>query len=303
MRNAAMATPAAAPRFQQAPGGSTSIHIGSEVSPDVVPASRGPVGGADLVVLGTESAQEIFDARQMERAAVFATPDARPRFSQAPGGTTSICMGLEGVFDNADNGADQNGPVGSFGRGPVGGEDHVVLGGDDRSAVLREHEAHHNAWSTLQRQHRGFTKLLEVPRLLSLAATCQHRPRPRNAKLLEATPPSFLVAMLRMRWTPSRRNRRPTVLPRAPTRIAGTSLRSGPPHRFGRRPAEPPPSFWVETRRIPWTPSRRRCRRIASRVVPTRTGGTASRDDRPPGCAILLVAHPPYALVTRTRTT
>mmetsp|Transcript_34087 Transcript_34087/g.90884 ORF Transcript_34087/g.90884 Transcript_34087/m.90884 type:complete len:926 (-) Transcript_34087:249-3026(-) len=146
MRNAVIDTPAAAPRFQQAPGGSASIYIGTEVSPAVVPVSRGPVGGSDMVVLGTEICQEIFDARQMERATVFATPDARPRFSQAPGGTTSICMGLEGAFDIAANGTDHhNGPVGSPERGQVGGDDHVVLGGDDYSAVLRERDAHHSA--------------------------------------------------------------------------------------------------------------------------------------------------------------
>merc|ERR1712151_1067743 len=106
-REAPVDTPCAVPRFSQAPGGDESITV------DLSVTARGPVGGMSSVVLGGESSKEVFDEREAGRMAVVATPDAAPRFTQAPGGTES--SGVSKPFAT---------------RGPVGGATNIILGAE-----------------------------------------------------------------------------------------------------------------------------------------------------------------------------
>jgi len=135
-RDAAVDTPDAAPRFQQAPGGTTSICLSGGRSEAA--AVRGPVGGADTVVLGGDDSREVFEQRQQDRDAALDTPDAAPRFQQAPGGTASICL-------SSGAGCDGAGEAPTEFRGPVGGADTVVLGGDDSKELFEQRQQGRNA--------------------------------------------------------------------------------------------------------------------------------------------------------------
>jgi hypothetical protein len=115
---AVIETPAAAPRFTQAPGGTESVGC------DAALAVRGPVGGADTVNFGSADAKAIFDNREAQRHAVIDTPDAAPRFTQAPGGSES--QTVDSVIAV---------------RGPVGGASTVILGGDDTKTILDNRQA------------------------------------------------------------------------------------------------------------------------------------------------------------------
>merc|ERR1712151_353600 len=98
-RNAVIETPAAVPRFSQAPGGTESQSMSEH------PPMRGPVGGEVSVVFGESSTKEVFTELRLQRDMPIQTPTAAPRFSQAPGGTES-----EQVLDTPTL------------RGPIGGE-------------------------------------------------------------------------------------------------------------------------------------------------------------------------------------
>jgi len=121
-------TPAAPVRFQQAPGGDSSVYLGEgAVDEGTAVAVRGPVGGASAVVLGSDSVQ--WQSRQEQ----VCTPEANPRFQQEPGGNTSICLGTYGLPGDGNVVADAT-------RGPVGGPGHIVLGSDDNKAIFKQLE-------------------------------------------------------------------------------------------------------------------------------------------------------------------
>jgi len=98
-READIATPAAAPRFSQAPGGTASIPLGNVGGPAGLvadtPALTRPVGGEDTIILGGEYPAEAFihNANEKLREAGMETLAPLPRFSQEPGGNTSIALG------------------------------------------------------------------------------------------------------------------------------------------------------------------------------------------------------------------
>lgn len=164
-RDAGVPTPDAAPRFSQAPGGSSTVCLGpsAEAAPEAVTvrgpvggatsiclsgdgasplasevvATRGPVGGAASILLGTDDAKEVFDSLREERKAVVDTPDAAPRFQQAPGGTSSICLSSDGA-PSVDGAA-------AAPRGPVGGVATVVLGSTDSKDVFSQRQEERGA--------------------------------------------------------------------------------------------------------------------------------------------------------------
>jgi len=123
-------TPAAAARFQQAPGGDSSVCL-SGAAVDSGVALRGPVGGASTVILGTDSIQEVFRLRQTQQEQVVKTPEAALRFQQAPGGNTTIHINDEPTH------GDEAAQV--VAGGPVGGEASVVLGIDDSKEIFNQH--------------------------------------------------------------------------------------------------------------------------------------------------------------------
>jgi len=133
-RMACVDTPDAAPRFTQAPGGDTSICLGGAEA--VVTGTRGPVGGADGVVLGEDSARSMF--ARPESAVAAEAPKPSPRFTQEPGGTSSICLGGKGAVDDAHQGS-------SGARGPVGGAASIVLGSDSAAAVFTQRKEEREA--------------------------------------------------------------------------------------------------------------------------------------------------------------
>jgi hypothetical protein len=120
-RTAVVETPDAAPRFTQAPGGNQSQQALR------VDAVRGPVGGAVSVVLGDEDGKTFFDERAAARAQVFETPDAAPRFTQAPGGTQSVTELVEHSV-----------------RGPVGGAASIVLGSENTKEFFEQRQLDQN---------------------------------------------------------------------------------------------------------------------------------------------------------------
>jgi len=122
-------TPGAAPRFQQAPGGSATIQLGNEGIADAVLATstKGPVGGAATIVFGSSDDAETLADRQRPLPVSIVTPNAAPRYQQAPGGTATLQLGNENDRDTM-----AATPV----RGPVGGSATIVLGGDDPSEAF-----------------------------------------------------------------------------------------------------------------------------------------------------------------------
>jgi len=132
-RSPAVATPDALPRFPYAPGGAASVVLGGD-APHALGAVRGPVGGADTVVLGEESGQEAYGEYVKRHLQLVQTPEPAPRFSQAPGGTSSFAFSA---------GAGVVPPLPS--RGPVGGADGVVLGLDDGKRAFEEAHASREA--------------------------------------------------------------------------------------------------------------------------------------------------------------
>jgi len=90
-----------------------------------VVAARGPVGGTATVVLGADASEAMF---QQCKDAVFETPDAAPRFPQAPGGNASISMRGDCCTDAMEI------------RGPVGGVASVVLGTDSSKQAFAHRE-------------------------------------------------------------------------------------------------------------------------------------------------------------------
>merc|ERR1711937_204222 len=74
-----------------APGGTSSIVLGGEVSTDVVvPSTRGPVGGETTLVLGEVGEAERFGHLASEDISCVDTPAALSRFPCAPGGYATI---------------------------------------------------------------------------------------------------------------------------------------------------------------------------------------------------------------------
>mmetsp|Transcript_137353 Transcript_137353/g.342535 ORF Transcript_137353/g.342535 Transcript_137353/m.342535 type:complete len:910 (+) Transcript_137353:61-2790(+) len=130
-REAGIDTPDAAPRFPQAPGGSSSLVLGAAAGPEDAPSARGPVGGPTSLLLGDGTAAEAFQQYQDQHTRAIETPDAAPRFQQAPGGTASI------DFSPGAAAGAQASPV----RGPVGGADGVVLGADSAAEDFKERQA------------------------------------------------------------------------------------------------------------------------------------------------------------------
>jgi len=134
-RGALIETPNAPQRFQQAPGGSSSICLSEEVEGAGVHStvtSRGPVGGPSSMVLGGDDHREVFLHHNSHRALDIETPDAAPRFPQAPGGSATIQFGNErGLIDEVFAT-----PI----KGPVGGAATIVLGDGDYAEALADHE-------------------------------------------------------------------------------------------------------------------------------------------------------------------
>eukprot|EP00928_Gymnodinium_smaydae_P062591 TRINITY_DN46417_c0_g1_i1.p1 TRINITY_DN46417_c0_g1~~TRINITY_DN46417_c0_g1_i1.p1 ORF type:complete len:952 (-),score=194.60 TRINITY_DN46417_c0_g1_i1:70-2925(-) len=118
-------------RLLHAPGGASTLCLGCDDTVTVAPAVavRGAVGGESTVVLGSDNAQEMYRERQAAREAVLETPDAQPRFQQAPGGTASISLGGDGV-------AAVPAP-----RGAVGGATTVFLGASGVQEMFGERAA------------------------------------------------------------------------------------------------------------------------------------------------------------------
>jgi len=131
-RSAQVCTSEAAPRFQQEPGGKTSICLGTYGLPGdgsvVEDATRGPVGGPGHIVLGSDDNKAMFKQLEELREAPVNTPSAAPRFSQAPGGNAAIKLGP------SDTQADDVPAV----RGPVGGETTLSLGGSYPDDMLQK---------------------------------------------------------------------------------------------------------------------------------------------------------------------
>jgi len=136
-RTASTETPDAVARFPQAPGGDASICMRDDAVVETA-AARGAVGGACTVVLGSDDSSEILLQHQQRRSAVVETPDAAPRFSQAPGGTSSIAAGSQGLLDTKQTAVSAE-PA----RGPVGGQTTITLGCDDSAAIFAEHHSSH----------------------------------------------------------------------------------------------------------------------------------------------------------------
>lgn len=88
-----MATPDAALRFQQAPGGTASIILGGDGPMANVAAPRGPLGGVASVVLGSDNSWEESAQRRGVQDAGVDTPGPAPRFTQAPGGAATVILG------------------------------------------------------------------------------------------------------------------------------------------------------------------------------------------------------------------
>lgn len=134
-KDVAFETPGAAPRFSQAPGGSSSLVLGG-ACPLEDWTARGPVGGASNLVLGMDDGLvEAFRQHKEQRDHVLATPDAAMRFQQAPGGTATIVLGSG---DLATGGEEK---VAMAVRGPVGGAASVILGSDDiREDLMKRKE-------------------------------------------------------------------------------------------------------------------------------------------------------------------
>jgi len=124
-RQSAVETPDAAPRFQQAPGGAATLSLGSNDCVVEVVTTRGPIGGKSTVMLGCDDSKEIFSQHKEHRDNDMQTPDAALRFTQAPGGNTSICL-ANGAVDIVTL------------RGPVGGGSTMVLGSDDASEAFSQ---------------------------------------------------------------------------------------------------------------------------------------------------------------------
>jgi len=128
-------TPSAAPRFQQAPGGSATIQLGNEngfTETILASPAKGPVGGVSTIVLGGGDHAETFADRERHHTAVVATPNAAPRFQQAPGGTATVQLG---------NASSDTAMAATPVRGPVGGSSTIVLGSDDPSEAFAQHQA------------------------------------------------------------------------------------------------------------------------------------------------------------------
>eukprot|EP00429_Kryptoperidinium_foliaceum_P044195 CAMPEP_0176120238 /NCGR_PEP_ID=MMETSP0120_2-20121206/60479_1 /TAXON_ID=160619 /ORGANISM="Kryptoperidinium foliaceum, Strain CCMP 1326" /LENGTH=91 /DNA_ID=CAMNT_0017454691 /DNA_START=95 /DNA_END=367 /DNA_ORIENTATION=- len=89
-------------------------------------ADRVCPGGVATISLGEESSKDILLERQREREAVFETPEAVARFTQAPGGTSSIRFGESGQE-----------PAPSA-RTAVGGVATICLGTEDSSAAFKD---------------------------------------------------------------------------------------------------------------------------------------------------------------------
>jgi len=141
-RAAVVSTPSAAPRFQQAPGGTSTLGLASDgaggAEAPELRAPRGAVGGTATIVLGSDDYKEALGQRQMQRGALVETPDAAPRFSQAPGGNESACWSRRHADMEA---ADMVSGM----RGPVGGASSILLGSDDSAAILRLHQEKRDA--------------------------------------------------------------------------------------------------------------------------------------------------------------
>jgi len=129
-RSAGIETPDAAPRFPQAPGGTSTFVLGGAADAPVAAASPRPVGGVASIVLGGGEASESFRPYEEQRSQATVTPAAAPRFAQVPGGTSTICLGGE-----TEQGAEVTV------RGPIGGADGVVLGSDDSKQDFAERQA------------------------------------------------------------------------------------------------------------------------------------------------------------------
>lgn len=108
------------------------MSLGNEGAITDCPATRGPVGGPATVFFGTEDAAERFV--QEQRYAAVDTPDALPRFPQAPGGSSSFQFGGEGVATEFQAMS-----------GPVGGATTIVLGGDDPKEACGLHQQRYAA--------------------------------------------------------------------------------------------------------------------------------------------------------------
>jgi len=161
-READIATPAAAPRFSQAPGGTASIPLGNVGGPAGLiadtPAITRPVGGGATIIIGSDSPAEAFIHHTSEKLceAEMETPAPLPRFSQGPGGNTSISLGGKCAEDGlAAEMLVVKGPVGGVAsvvlggdsefetpvmRGPVGGETTISVGTDSAKEVFTERE-------------------------------------------------------------------------------------------------------------------------------------------------------------------
>jgi len=127
-RSTVVETPDALPRFPQAPGGTSSIELGGSGPVNAVP-TRGPVGGQSTFELGAESSAEVFAQRKAERDAKLETPDPSSRFSQAPGGNSTIDFAAAPEL------------LASPPRGPVGGAATLVLGSADSKAEFQQYAA------------------------------------------------------------------------------------------------------------------------------------------------------------------
>lgn len=133
-REAVAATPEAQARFPQAPGGTSTVSFSEDSEPLAAVAPRGPVGGSSSVVLGSDDSKAVFEDFKQLRSAGFETPNAAPRFSQAPGGTSSVVLG------GAAPAAAASPP-----RDPVGGRSTLVLGEDGagRAEACRQYQEEH----------------------------------------------------------------------------------------------------------------------------------------------------------------
>jgi len=133
-RHAVVETPDAPARFQQDPGGSASICLGASAVSAETLAMRGPVGGQSSIVLGGDDSGEAF-RHDRSCASDVMTPNAAPRFQQAPGGRATLELGNE--KGSGDLGFAE--PT----KGPVGGVATIVLGGGNHATTFADYDRHY----------------------------------------------------------------------------------------------------------------------------------------------------------------
>jgi len=126
---ATFVTPDPAPRFLQAPGGTSTVAFSSEcivVNPEASSeGARVAPGGPTTIVLGEDSSDNA------KLATDVVTPEPAPRFQQPPGGNSSVIFGACGGKSVEKN-------SGGTTRIAPGGAATIILGTDSADSFARD---------------------------------------------------------------------------------------------------------------------------------------------------------------------